>query len=284
MAKKSLGRGLGALIGSIADQRENEVSYVKTESLVPGKFQPRTEFDEESLLELANSIKRNGIIQPVIVRRIKNDKYEIIAGERRWRAALQAGLESIPVLIRELDDSKALLFSLIENIQRENLNPIDEANAIRRLIEEFGLTQEQVAEHVGKSRSTVANLLRLLELPEEVRVKLSKGIISLGHAKAILMLRSPESQKELAEIIERNELSVRDAEKVARLMTGQRKKKSIQREMTLRKLEKDLTEYVGKKTKIKLGKRGASLVIKLDEIAEIDTIKEKIKRILDNGK
>lgn len=280
MPRKSLGRGLGALIGSTAEPKENEIMMVKINQVIPGKYQPRTNFDEESLIELAESIKKNGIIQPVVVRKVSDSRYEIIAGERRWRAARKAGLEEIPVLIKDLDDSKALLVSLIENIQREDLNPVEEATAIQKLIDEFGLTQEQVAEHVGKSRSTIANILRLLSLPPAVKEKIEDGTLSSGHAKAILMLDSAEAQIELAEIIERNELSVRDAEKVARLMAGEKTRSAARKEVTLKKLEKELTEFIGKKTRIKVGKRGATLVIKLDEMSEIEEISRKVKQFL----
>jgi ParB family chromosome partitioning protein len=214
--RPALGRGLSALIpGGHPSTKDHAPSEVDLDLLSPNPFQPRVSFDEERLEELAQSIRANGVIQPVLVRR-KGPRFEIIAGERRWRAAQRAGLLKVPVIVRDVADDKLLQVALIENIQRENLNPIDEAQAYRRLIDEFQLTQEALATAVGKERSTVANFLRLLKLPEEVRTLVASGALSMGHARALLGLdQEAEVVRTAREVVHRG-FSVRDTEVLVR--------------------------------------------------------------------
>lgn len=231
--KRGLGKSLDALLAYTSTETDSQsaasaaatpagegLTQLSVEQIQRGKYQPRREMDPQALDELANSIRTQGIIQPLIVRPV-GDKYEIIAGERRWRAAQLAGLSEVPVIIREIPDEAAVAIALIENIQRENLNPIEEAVAYDRLIEEFGMTHQDVAEAVGKSRTTVTNLLRLLALPAEVRRMLERGQIEMGHARTLITL--PEiSQLEVAQLIVARGLSVRETENLVRLRQAQR--------------------------------------------------------------
>ncbi|MCU0256976.1 MAG: ParB/RepB/Spo0J family partition protein [Vicinamibacterales bacterium] len=220
MAEKrpALGRGLSALIPISQPAMRETPTEVDLDLLGPNPYQPRLAFDEERLEELAQSIRANGVIQPVLVRR-RDGRFEIIAGERRWRAAQRAGLLKIPVVVRDVPDDKLLQVALIENIQRENLNPIDEAQAYRRLMDEFQLTQEALAAGVGKDRSTVANFLRLLKLPEQVRVQVASGALSMGHARAILGLEREEDQVSTAKEVVARGFSVRDTELLVKRVT-----------------------------------------------------------------
>jgi len=219
--RPALGKGLSALIPDAPVARVTQ-SDIDIDLLSPNEQQPRVQMDDGKLAELADSIRANGIIQPIVVRRV-GDRYRIIAGERRWRAAQRAGLLKVPVVIREVDQgaSKQLLeLALVENIQRENLNPIDEALAYQRLAEEHGLTQEQIAAAVGKDRSSVANFLRLLKLPEEVRNDLGSGVLSMGHARALLGLADAAAQRQASREVIARELSVRDTEALVKKMTA----------------------------------------------------------------
>lgn len=224
MSRKALGRGLGALIG---EQQETVQGLVEIDIdlIRPNPHQPRHSFENEKLAELAASLKLTGVLQPIVVRRVE-DKYEIIAGERRWRAAGLAGLSKIPAILRDLPDEKLLESSLVENIQRENLNPIEEARAYRSLISDLGLTQEQIALRVGRDRSSVTNYLRLLKLPEDVKRLVETGKITMGHARALLTLPDPKDQSRLANDILIKGLSVRDTEravaKVGQSRAGQK--------------------------------------------------------------
>jgi ParB family chromosome partitioning protein len=226
MAKAALGKGLGALISArpaspiisptpVAEQGER-VQQVPIAHVSSSPFQPRTVFHDEQLQELVDSITQHGIIQPLIVRR-RHDRFELIAGERRWRAAQRVGLAEVPVILREASDQDVLELALIENLQREDLNPIEEANAFARLAREFSLRQEDIAQKVGKSRAAVANSMRLLDLHPEVQSWLTQDRISVGHAKVLLSLKSPEEQRLLAEQVVRNALTVRAAEKLVAL-------------------------------------------------------------------
>lgn len=212
---KPLGRGLSALLGDLsAPASEAGVVMVSAGRLVPSDVQPRRRFDEEALAELAESLKTHGIIQPLVVRARKDrvDRYEIVAGERRWRAAQRAGLDQVPVLVRAISDQEALALALVENVQRQDLSPIEEADAYRRLMEDYGLTQDSVAGLVGRSRPQISNMLRLLRLPPAVREMVSEGQLSAGHARALINTPDPEA---LAERIVREGLTVRDAERLA---------------------------------------------------------------------
>ena len=214
--RPALGRGLSALIpdAPAAAQNERELD-LDTDRLRPNKFQPRTTIDDGKIDELARSIKANGIIQPIVVRRVGHD-YEIVAGERRWRAAQRAGLLKVPVVVRDIPEDKLLAVALIENIQREDLNPIEEAHAYRRLSDEFHLTQDQIADAVGKDRSSVANYLRLLKLPQEVRANLGSGALSMGHARALLGIADQATQLRVARDIVAKHLSVRETEAIVK--------------------------------------------------------------------
>lgn len=219
MAKVALGKGLGALINTRvasphpAEEAGERIQNAKLSEIVPTPLQPRTEFRGEGLTELVESIRERGIIQPLIVRR-NGDKLELIAGERRWRAAAEVGLEEAPVIVREASDQEVLELALIENLQREDLNPIEEAMAFSRLAKEFGLKQEEIAKKVGKSRAAVANSMRLLDLEPEVRGFVKKGQVSVGHAKVLLSLKAHDEQLHLAKVIIRNGLTVRAAERL----------------------------------------------------------------------
>lgn len=219
----ALGKGLGALLPETGQEEGQTIISCGIEEVFPNRNQPRKHFDEEKLQELADSIREKGILEPLIVRRVAQG-YEIIVGERRWRAAQRAGLKEVPVVVKEVESLEALEISLIENLQRENLNPVEEAEGYQRLVEEFGLSQEEVAARVGKDRTTVANTLRLLRLLPEIRQNLLEGQISAGHARAILSLDSEEKQRELCGLILEKGLSVREAEAFARRWAKRRRK------------------------------------------------------------
>jgi len=218
MNRKALGRGLGALLASDRTIELPEPGELEIDSIVPGPMQPRTQFDDDSLGHLADSIKSHGIVQPVLVRRI-GDHYELVAGERRWRAAKLAGLRTIPAVVKEIDDKDLLEVALIENVQREDLNPIEEAQAYSKLIETVGLTQEALAERVGRDRSYITNYLRLLKLPEDIQQLVRQKRISTGHARTLLALQQVDLQRLVARQIIANDLSVRATEDIVRKRT-----------------------------------------------------------------
>ena len=218
MNRKALGRGLGALLASDRTIELPEPGELEVDSIVPGPMQPRTEFDDESLGHLAESIKSHGIVQPVLVRRV-GDHYELVAGERRWRAAKLAGLRTIPAVIKEIADEDLLEVALIENVQREDLNPIEEAQAYSKLIETVGLTQEALAERVGRDRSYITNYLRLLKLPEDIQKLVKQKRLSTGHARTLLALQHVDLQRLIARQIISNDLSVRATEDIVRKRT-----------------------------------------------------------------
>lgn len=260
--KMGLGKGLGALIPELEPEGPKSLLYCGIEEIHPNRTQPRKHFDEAKLQELADSIKEKGILEPLIVRRA-GEGYEIVVGERRWRAAQKAGLKEIPVLLKELDDREVLEHSLIENIQRDDLNPMEEAEAYKRFTEEFGLNQEELGARLGKDRSTVANTLRLLKLPNEVREHLLRDHITPGHARAILSLESRDKQKELCALIIRKGLSVREAENLAKRWSKPSRKaatstqKGGDLESQLIALGDSLKRHLGTKVEIRgKGKRG----------------------------
>lgn len=219
MNRKALGRGLGALLASDRTVDLPEPGELDIESIVPGPMQPRTQFDEESLGQLADSIRAHGIVQPVLVRRV-GEQYELVAGERRWRAAKLAGLRTIPAVVKDIPDKDLLEVALIENVQREDLNPIEEAQAYHKLIETVGLTQEALAERVGRDRSYITNYLRLLRLPEDIQQLVKQKRISTGHARTLLALPTVDLQRLVARQIITNELSVRATEDIVRKRTA----------------------------------------------------------------
>ncbi len=244
-----------------------------------GRFQPRRNFDEEKLRELADSIAAQGIIQPIVVRPV-SDHYEIIAGERRWRAAQLAGLDEIPVVIRDVDDQAAMAMALIENIQRDDLNPLEEAEALQRLLNEFALTHQQIAQAVGKSRTTVTNLLRLIELERDAKELLEQGKLEMGHARAILGLKGAQQSEAAAKVV-RSGLSVRETEKLVRRLQGLDAKPAPVAEKVvdpnIRSLEQQLCEKLGAIVKLQSGAKGKGrLVISYNSLEELDGILEHI--------
>ena len=286
MAKRpGLGRGLDALLSSAGKRQEGEeaerdLKQVPIEQIRRGKYQPRIHIRPEALQELADSIRAQGLVQPVVLRPV-DDGYELIAGERRWRAAQMAGLHEIPAVIRDIPDQAAAAMALIENIQREDLNAMEEAQAIRRLIEEFGLTHQQAAEAVGRSRTAVSNLLRLLDLEEAVKAMVDEGQLEMGHARALLALKG-EQQVEAARQVVKKALSVRQTEAlVKRLQAGADKpgkKPAAVRNPDVLRLEEDLSERIGAPVRIDYDKRGKGrLVIEYNSLDELDGILERIR-------
>jgi ParB family chromosome partitioning protein len=280
---KGLGRGLDALLGGSAKPRGDEESLAQLPvgSLRPGKYQPRTRMDEASLQELADSIRARGVIQPIVVRPVGEDRYEILAGERRWRAAKLAGLERIPAVVREVPDEAALGIGLIENIQREDLNPIEEASGLKRLIDEFKLTHEEVARAIGRSRVGVTNLLRLLELAPAVQAMVQDGRIDMGHARALLAL-SKARQVELAQTIAHQGLSVREAERLVQGTTAAPKAKAggaARLDADTRRLQEELSEALGAMVKLKPRRGGkGSVVIDYTSLDELQGLLKKLRR------
>ena len=283
MAKpKGLGRGLDALLGdsnNTNSQQTDSFRELEVHQLQPGKYQPRAHMDQSSLTALADSIKSQGIMQPILVRKLQAGGYEIIAGERRWRAAQIAGLKQVPVVIREVADEAALAMALIENIQREDLNPIEEALGIQRLINEFAMTHEGAAEAVGRSRSAVSNLLRLLNLPKSVQDMVLQGTLDMGHARALLSLTTAK-QMEAAHEISLKGLSVREAEKlVAKLLKPVVPIKHLNPDRDILRLQEDLSQTLGAKVSIKHDQKGAGqLIINYADLVELDGIIQRIKR------
>lgn len=261
--RKALGKGLGALIPGAdmqpTEEKGESIHYIPIDQISPNPFQPRNRFDEEKIRELAQSIKESGVLQPLLVRK-KGETYELVAGERRLRAGKEAGLEEIPVIIKDFTDEESLEIALIENIQRENLNPIEEAEAYKLLQEKFSLTQEQLAKKVGKSRPAISNTMRLLKLPNSVRLKLTNDLISMGHARALLAISDPKTQEKLAEKIILDELTVRDIEKEVQDILcppapkGKKPPKKKRPEVMI--LEEELRKTFGTKVSIKLNKKG----------------------------
>ncbi len=281
--KRGLGRGLDALLGAKpkdVDLKPNDkqLTELDVDLIQPGKFQPRTKMDMMKLRELADSLKAQGMVQPVIVRTIGKNKYEIIAGERRWRAAQIAEISKIPVVIREVDDRQTIAMALIENIQREDLNPLEEAIALQRLIAEFELTHQQAANAVGRSRAAVSNLLRLLELHKDVKQLLDNGELEMGHARALLTLEKSQQPKAAQTIINKA-MSVRITEKFIKNYDQQKPEsppKVIDRD--IERLENELTEKLCSKVEIKHSKKGkGKLVINYHSVDELDGILARIK-------
>jgi len=301
MAKRKTGlkRGLDALLGAktqanqaakkaVEDQtaaqglgfgapKDGDLRNIPVEFLKPGKYQPRRDIGDEGLEELASSIRAQGVIQPVVVRPIGNDRYEIIAGERRWRATQKAGLAEIPAIIKDVPDEAAIAMSLIENIQRENLNAIDEALALQRLMQEFELTQQEVADAVGKSRTTVTNLLRLLGLNEDTRTLLERGDIEMGHARALLSLEG-EAQTKAGRLVAEKGLSVRETEALVRKLLNPVPVKEMPiKSRDVERLEMNLSEHIGSPVQIQYNKKGkGKLVIGYSSLDELDGILSKI--------
>lgn len=280
--RKSLGRGIGALLGDDIDvsssdnNSSKDVNLVSVTDIVAGKFQPRTEFDEEALTALANSIKEKGVLQPLLVRK-QGDNYELIAGERRWRAAKIAGLEEVPVVIKELNDKDVLEAALVENILRENLSAIEEAEGFQRLINEFSHTQDALAQIVGKSRSHISNTLRLLSLPQEIKDFINNGQISAGHARALV---GQDNAVELAKQIISKNLSVREIEDfVSKQKESKVKKTQSEKNNDLSDIEQNLIKNLGLRIKITPNKQGGGkVVLQYSSVAELDMIIDTLEQ------
>ena len=284
--KRGLGRGLSALIpdnieADLLNTEESKEQVVELDInlIVPNKNQPRKEFEKVSLEELKNSIQQYGIIQPIVVRKVE-DKYEIIAGERRWRAAREASFDKIPCIIKEVDEKEAIKLAIIENIQREDLNPIEEANAFKSLMNTYNLKQEEVAEAVGKSRSYVANSLRLLNLDEEIQDYISEGKISTGHAKALLGVRNKKDRLSIAKTILDKKLNVRETEKLVskskRKKTG---KSTVEKDPFIKEIEERLMSTLGTKVTLISSKKGGKIEIEFYNEEDLQRILEVIMNI-----
>lgn len=277
---KGLGRGLDALLAGNQDDEadKGELRKLDIDQLQPGKYQPRTRMDPGSLEELAASIKSQGVMQPILVRPVGDERFEIIAGERRWRAARIAGLLDVPVLVREIPDEAALAMSLIENIQREDLNPLEEAAGIQRLIAEFGMTHQQAADAVGRSRPAASNLLRLLQLAEPVQELLMAGDIDMGHARALLPLDGA-SQIQLANQVAARQLSVRETERlVAHTLNPRQKPSHPEPSRDLLRLEEELADNYGATVKIKANKKGAgTITLHFGNLDQLEGLLERMR-------
>ncbi|MCH8308384.1 MAG: ParB/RepB/Spo0J family partition protein [Proteobacteria bacterium] len=293
--KKRLGRGLEALLSkpiadtaSVTGADKDTLRNIPLELLQRGKYQPRIDMRQDTLEDLANSIKSQGVVQPIIARLLKKtdgetQRYEIVAGERRWRAAQMAGLTDIPTVVRVVPDDAAIAVALIENIQRENLNPLEEAQALDRLIKEFGLTHQEAADAVGRSRVSVSNLLRLLDLSDRVRGMLESRQIEMGHARALLSISSSEQQLEAARQVVRKRLSVRETERLVRRLLSDQARKTTKKAATsnnadIRRLELEVSEKLGAKVRIDHSQKGSGkLVINYNSLDELDGILKHIK-------
>jgi ParB family chromosome partitioning protein len=283
---KGLGRGLDALLGADESARRDSAATLPVASIRPGKYQPRTRMDEQALAELAASIRAQGLVQPILVRSLERarepydgapERYELIAGERRWRAAQMAGLTEIPALVREVPDNAALAMSLIENIQREDLNPIEEAAGVQRLVEEFRMTHEQAADAVGRSRSATTNLLRLLKLAKPVQAMLLHGVLEMGHARALLALDAAR-QIEAANRIVARRLSVRESEALAaRLLRAPAGRRRPRSDRDLARLEEEISQRLGTTVQIRPGRKGSGTI--LVRYSGLDHLEQLLKKL-----
>jgi ParB family transcriptional regulator, chromosome partitioning protein len=287
--KKGLGRGLEALLGEKAEAEKvsTEINRLPLSALQPGKYQPRQRMETSALNELAESIREQGIMQPLLVRLVASGKYEIIAGERRYRAATLAGLKEVPVLVSGVDDQSAAAMALIENMQREDLNALEEAQGLARLIEEFGFTHEQAAKAVGKSRSAISNLLRLIQLAKPVQTMLIAGEIDMGHARALLPLPG-SSQVALAQKIAAQGLSVREAERMAAALAlaggqiGDKKPKkqmgseSVDADPDMKRLSREISDLIGLGAEFRIKGKGGELRIQFSQFDELDSLLKKL--------
>ncbi|CAN5884718.1 ParB/RepB/Spo0J family partition protein [soil metagenome] len=261
MTRKPLGRGLGALLSAEQSNLAEEPDEIAIDSVEPSSMQPRTRFDASRLEELARSIRANGVVQPLLVRR-KGGKYELIAGERRWRAAQLAGLTHVPVIVRSVPDEKVLELALIENIQREDLNPIEEARAYKKLIDSIGLTQETLAERVGRDRSYITNYIRLLRLPQDIQLLIEDGKLSTGHARTLLGTSDGDTQRRIAKKIIERSLSVRETERLMRELDGQGAKPRVikpkDNDPNIRAAETKLRRHLGTQVRIIQNQNGTT--------------------------
>ena len=287
MVRKGLGKGLGSLIPEIEEKEEKfdgeKVVELKISEVEPNKKQPRVRFDEEKLNELADSISQHGVISPIIVIKLDNGFYRIVAGERRWRASKIAGMKKIPAIVREFDDKTSTEVALIENLQRENLNPVEEARGYDELIKKFSLTQEEAAKKVGKSRPYIANSLRILNLHKKILDMLENGQLSVGHAKVLLSVEDKSKQPELAKLILENSLTVRELEKILKRAEKQdekpqnKEKEDLNKKLAYDEFEKKLQSALGTKVKILSGKRKGKIEIEYYSEEDLERIGKILK-------
>lgn len=281
MKRKALGKGLSALLPEVPEPGGERLAEISIDRIDPNPFQPRQGLEPKKIQELARSLAQEGVMQPVVVRRC-GARYQLIAGERRWRAARMAGIARVPAIVRDVEEERLLELALIENIQREDLNPIEEAGAYRRLVSELGLSQEQVAEKVGKDRSTIANLLRLLRLPEPIRKAISRGQMSPGHARPLLAIRDSSTQIEIAREIVEKDLSVREVERRIQAYvepSAKEKKKAVLRsDPNTRAAEDRLRQALGTRVRIARKGRGGRLEISFHSEEELGRIYEILLR------
>jgi ParB family transcriptional regulator, chromosome partitioning protein len=280
MTRKALGRGLSALLSDAATSGE-ELLDVDLDLIDPNPDQPRSSINPARLEELAQSIRNNGLVQPILLRRVANGRFQVVAGERRWRAALLAGILRIPAVVRNIPDAKLLELALVENIQRLELNPIEEATAYQRLVDHLGLTQEELAERLGKQRPTVANYLRLLDLSDTIRRLLETGELSMGHARALLGLATAEQRESLANEIVKRRLSVREAERAVQQQSKKPRSHSstvVTNDANIRAAELKMKRLLGTQVKIHLGREGGRIEVAFGSISELDRIYSIIMR------
>lgn len=275
--KRGLGRGLNALLGDVSAVEHGDTAQtLPVELLQRGKYQPRQDIDPQRLQELADSISAQGVVQPIVVRSIDEGRYEIIAGERRWRAAQLAGLPEIPVIIRDVSDQTAMALSLIENIQREDLNPLEEADALQRLLQEFEMTHQQVADAVGKSRAAVSNLIRLIDLHSDVKAYLHAGSLEMGHARALLALDTAR-QRNAAERVVSNGLTVRATEKLVKDLQNGKVSRKVAVDPDIDRLQSEVGEKLGAKVSISHSSTGkGKLIVRYTSLDELEGILKRI--------
>ncbi len=280
MEKKALGRGLDALLPAakpVAISELSEIQHLRVDAIVPNRYQPRQNFSAQELAELTDSLKQSGLLQPILVRRKGDGIYELISGERRWRAAKEAGLETIQAVIRNCGDEESVVLALVENLQRADLNPMEIARAYHRMMNEFGLTQDIIARRVGCERSSIANIVRLIQLPSEIQQLIESNQLSMGHAKVILSLPGQNEQLRVAQIVVSKALSVRETEKFIEVsLTGKKRGTRELRRTPWSDVEERLQKRLGTKVMIQKGKRGGKIVIHYFSPPELDGILETL--------
>jgi len=279
VGKRGLGKGLSALIPTDEEIFPNSVIEIKITDIEPNEMQPRRAFNDEALMELSESIKEHGVVQPIIVRR-NGSTYQIVAGERRWRASRLAGKTTIPAIVKDCDNLQVMEIALIENLQREDLNPIEEAMAYKSLVEEYKMTQEEISKKIGKSRPAIANSLRLLQLPVEIRDMIASGSITQGHARALLAIEDGKKQLEIAEKIVNQKLNVRQIEKLAKETKQKKKQEKIpdKYQIEIRQLEERLKTALGTKVRIKHRNKRGKIEIEYFSNEELDRIIELLEK------
>ena len=279
-AEAQISAATGAAPSENKDEGAESVKYISIHDVRPNANQPRKTFDEEKIAELAASIRENGIIQPLIVRK-KGKAYEIVAGERRWRASVKAELKEVPCIVRDIDDEQNMLLAIVENMQREDLNPLEEAEGLNQMIATYGLTQEQVSRSVGKSRPYIANSLRLLKLPDDIKALISEGTISAGHGRALLSVEDEERQKKLTDMILKDGLSVRDTERLASEEPAARRKKAGRKpkDPDVAKVEADLKEALGTRVSIRKTGRKGKIEIEFFSRDELERLIEMLESL-----